>query len=154
MQDLRMLDYCEYELGHPDETYKSASIIWANVILKNTDLLWGEKNGEVYLFTGDQEYPKFDVNIYSFVKDIVDSGISQFDSFSVLTEKLLINMLMSEYQIENLGKLKSIVHEYTDEGSASFSESIIYAVGEIYKDHQQNLKALHGVLDENVSQGG
>ena len=61
---------------------------------------------------------------------------------------------MSEYQIENLGKLKSIVYEYTDEGSASFSESFIYTVGEIYKDHQENLKALHGVLDENVWQGG
>ncbi len=150
MQDLRMLDYCEYELGHPDDSYKSASIIWANVIQKNTDLIWGEENGELYLFTGDSEFPRFNVNIHRFVMNIINSDISQFHSFPVLTEKLLINMLMSEYQIENLDKLKSIVFQYTNECSASFSESFIYAVGEIYKDHKQNLKELHGVLDGNI----
>jgi len=150
IKDLEMLDYCEYELGHPDESYRAASIIWANVILTNSNLIWGEKKAEVYLFSGENEYPSFEINVHKYVKGIIESDISQFESFSVLTEKLVIDMLMSGYDISNLRELQAIVYHYTYQHSESYSENFVYALSELYKQHPRYLKDLHEVLYGNV----
>ncbi|PWQ93447.1 hypothetical protein DKT75_17615 [Leucothrix arctica] len=142
-----MLGYCEYELGHPDDSYEAASIIWANVILNNTDLLWGEKKAEIYLFTDDKDYPTFEVNVHRYAKNMIDSGISQFDSFSFMTERLLIDMLLAGYQIEELQRLKSIVYECTNDNNGSYSERFITAAGELYKANKENLTHLHDMLN-------
>lgn len=144
--DLMMLDYCEYELGHPDDSYDTAAIIWANVIEKNSILIWGEKNADVYLFTGEHQWPKFEVNVNQFVKSVVDSELSQFESFAVLTEKLIINMLISGFQIEDLRNLKKILDKYILKNSETYSEHIIQAIGELYKDNKMVLEELHKIL--------
>ena len=144
--DLGMLEYCEYEVGYPEENYDNAAIIWANVIKKNTILEWGEdKSGNIYLYS--DEYPKFFINVKEYVYGVVESDISQFESFSFLTEKVAIEMLIAKFSIEDISGLKNIVFEYSSQNWDSYSDRFMWSIRELYEESVSKIDKLKSSLN-------
>ena len=129
-KDLDMLAYCEYELGFPEENYESAAIIWANVIQANSILDWGrDKKGNICLFYSGDEYSTFSLNIENYVSEFMYRNVSQFDNFYYLTEKVLIDIFITEASAEPYMKLIKIVKSSKE---YSYSENLMYSIQEIY----------------------
>lgn len=144
--DLDMLNYCEYELGYPDKTYDSAAIIWGNVIEKNTKLKWGEDElGNIYLYS---EYPRFSINVKAYVHERINSDFSEFDcgSFSFLTEKIAIEMLMVNNSYEDIAALAEIVFQYS--GDYLYSIYFMSAVCTLYKKKTDMMNSLREILND------
>lgn len=143
IDDLHMLNYCEYELGHPGPGYESAAIIWANVIVTNTVLSWGKDSvGNLVLFDGNDDYVKYSVDIIYFVTDLIESSLSQFDSFVMVTEKLAIDMIMQNYELTELNGLKNLIQTLRNEGGDSYSERLIDAIGELWSIDESKIERL------------
>ena len=150
-EDLDMLDYCEYEVGHPVENYDSAAIIWGNVIQKNTLLKWGEdENENIYLYS--DQYPRFSINVKEYVHGVIHSNISQFESFSILTEKIALEMLIAQFPYDDIADLSNIVFEFSVQGGDSYSERMKWAIRELYKSKGDKIDELQKSLkgDKNV----
>jgi len=146
-KDLDMLGYCEYELGFPEENYDSAALIWANVIQTNSILDWGrDKKGNICLFYSGDKYSTFSINIENYVSEFMYRNISQFDNFYYLTEKVLIDIFMTEISAEPYKELLKIVKSSED---YSYSGSLIYSINEIYGPSSNKCIELAKYLTEN-----
>lgn len=144
--DLRMLAYCDYELGHPDATYQTAALLFANIIETNTDLCWGEDaSGEYYLFSA-QSYPRFACRVSDFVMTLSHSGLSQFDSFEVLSEKILLELLMAGFERSQLTRLKAIVDACRADGSETYSEKMLEAIAGLFDLTEADLDGFLSLL--------
>lgn len=144
-QDLNMLAYCEYELGFPEEDYDNAALIWANVIYANSYLEWGcDQDRNIYLYHEENGDYTFAINVKSYVFGFMVSNVSQFDNFHFLTEKILIEMMLSnQHTINEYDELIKIIQEF---GEYSYSESLIEAIGDIYKPSSKKCKELSKLL--------
>lgn len=150
VEDLHMLGYCEYELGYPEDGYASAAIIWANVIRTNSVLDWGQnESGEIYLHA-EEEHIRYSLDIEAFVLNFIDSGVSQFEGFDFLTEKVLIEMFVADFSAEDVRGLLSIVQECAAATDDTYSARFASAVREIYGDQSKICKQLSDLLVENV----
>lgn len=146
-KDLDMLGYCEYELGFPEEDYNSAALIWANVIQTNSILDWGrDKKGAVCLFYSGDKYSPFSIRIENYVSDFMYREISQFENFFLLTEKVLIDIFLTEISTEPYKKLIKIVKSFEDD---SYSERLIYSIQEIYGFRSSKCDELANILTAN-----
>lgn len=151
VDDLDMLGYCEYELGFPEENYSKAAIIWANVIRSNSVLDWGQnESGEIFLHAKEEHMFRYSLNIEAFVLNFIQSGISQFESFDFLTEKVLIEMFVAELSAADAQGLLSIVKARTAATDDTYSSRYAYAVREVYGEQSALCRELSNVLMENV----
>ena len=145
--DIDMLGYCEYELGHPEENYKAASFIWGNVIQKHTNLEWGIQNNQYFLFTDEDGYCNFNINVHSYIAEIINSNISQFESFSIATEKVALDMVLSNYPTDVILDLVTLVNSIVNDCDTSYSEQVAYAASELFNNNQGQIKKIKDSLE-------
>jgi len=144
--DLRMLAYCDYELGHPDATSQTAALLFANIIATNTDLCWGEDTSGAYYLFSAQAYPRFACRVSDFVMALSHSGLSQFDSFEVLSEKILLELLMAGFELSELTGLKAIVDACRADGCETYSEKMLDAIARLYDLKEADLDGFLSLL--------
>lgn len=149
-QDLDMLAYCEYELGFPEESYSNAAIIWGNVICRNSIAEWGrDSSGALHIFAHEEHVYRYAIHLQSYVHNFMDSGLSQFQSFEFLTEKVLIEMMLTDIPLDQVRDLHSIVKSNAEPNDDSYSRRYIYALTEIYGPDSKMCTELSSLLKES-----
>jgi hypothetical protein len=106
LRDLEALFYCVYEVGFPEDDYYNASLIWAQVVVKNTEAQWLEPiSGNIAIGGPDVDYPKLIFFPHTRLLEIAEGAYTQFDLFAFLTDHLLFHAALSGYTIHDLPKL-------------------------------------------------
>lgn len=104
--DLYGLDYCVYELGFPEEGYRSASLIWAHAIVNLTELHWMEAVGSEFAIGASYEgHANLVFFPHTRLLEVFARGFSQYEGFTVLKDHLLLHALDAEYEPDDLPRL-------------------------------------------------
>lgn len=144
-EDLFVLSYCIYEVGFPDDDSHLVSLIWANVMRRATPLVWAkDESGNIALKSPGDQFPRFLFYPHSNLLELLESSVTQFDTFEVLTEKLLAQMCAAGYELNEIASLVEIVI-----GLESDSEfSLIDFYSTLKLDIRTHNKRVHGTLDK------
>lgn len=121
--DLKALGYCVYEVGFPDEDYRLAALIWAQAIVHLTEMRWLEPIAGQHAIGGPTDgYPRLVFFPHARLLEIAEGSYTQFDTFALLTDSLLLQALCAGYEGPELPKLcaLSFGQDYSSLSSSPF----------------------------------
>ncbi|MEO5917581.1 MAG: hypothetical protein ABIS50_25350 [Luteolibacter sp.] len=125
-KDLDALFYCVYEVGFPEEDYFGASLIWAQVMVNNTEARWLESiRNNIVIGGPDDDYPRLIFFPHARLVEIAKGSQTQFDVFAILTDQFLFQGVLSGYSPVDLTKLRDLTFSqayanYSDETQSHF----------------------------------
>jgi hypothetical protein len=130
VEDIQLLTYCYYEGSPDDPNNYHSTIIWANVIVKNTHLNWGKDNQKnLVLYSQKPDYLIYPV---SRVSEALNSNFTQFDKYEFLTENILLELQVCDnLEFNSYRKLTDVVKVLRADSDISFSELLSDQIKEL-----------------------
>lgn len=133
VQDLILLSYLDYEEHFPDVDLHHASIIWANVIVNHTPLVWGKDSSDTLVLISPKDiFPFFVLYPQSNFKEAIYSEMPEEFPIEFLTLKTYFSMLYKVFFPEGLQDFVKLLQEYTD-AKSQIASTMMYALKEHFE---------------------
>ena len=99
-----------------------------------------------YFFIRYFSVSNFDINVHHYINERVKSNYSQFESFLVATEKLAIDMLLSNYPADAIRELVGLVNQIVNISDDSYSLNLAYAFSELFDGNEEQNRKINDAL--------
>jgi len=146
IDDIKMLNYCNYELGFPEKDFYHASIVLGNVIKKHTGLLWAKDSaGNIALVESPEQCFRYTVSIHNRVKDAMNTRHTEWEEFNILLQKIYFEMLLAFIEVEEIPLFEKLILELEHDDDLLYSTQ--YMLGRLLK-HRNDINGLENAITE------
>ena len=136
LNDLILLNYCEYETGYPDGDWVVGARIWANMVVSVGSAAWARgEGGELFLVSplASDGYNRWSYEILPMFQHYQYNEYVQWGAVDTLTQFFMIHVLFGGGE---LSEIKGLLKLWRDRNELEGNE------GDIFKFLQRTSKVL------------
>lgn len=112
--DIRALDFIDYEAGHHPHDLFGAALLWGAVLVNTGAVIWAILDEHRYILVAPDDYPRILIDPYAHVVEIDNTSGPQFGKYEWLLEEVILRLCIQGLSEEVETKLKALLRPEVD----------------------------------------